>query len=285
MFSQHIGGREASRDPEQAVYESWGDATETSAWDQYISEMRKHFDYLANWTPGYPLALGDVGVINHGIFRRITSLEKLGISYDVRSDDTPETQKYASARGVSVSFKAAGRTPAVGSVLTQAEAGFTVEFSSKHSTLYEAIGCTTPSIVDLLTLGEQVLRLYQTAQWNRAWVVVVELVHCESTTILISSSSNSKLELSAKGNISSTISIADANIELGVAMSRDMQTAIIADKGLRPLYRVVSVDDYINNRVSPRPFLENKDINVQADLLAPASVNHLIHGRTHSEGL
>jgi hypothetical protein len=175
MPNQFDAVSEAGAMSRQAGYESWGDATAKSAWDQYISEMRKQYDYFANWTPGYPLALGDVGVINHGIFRRITSLDRLGISFDVRDDPTPESQKYATAQGVSVAFKAAGRSPAAGSVLTEAEAGFTVEFSSKHATLYEAIGCTTPSIADLLALGEQVLRQYQAAHWNRAWAVIVDL--------------------------------------------------------------------------------------------------------------
>ena len=276
MPNQFHAVSEAGAMSRQAGYESWGDATAKSAWDQYISEMRKQYDYFANWTPGYPLALGDVGVINHGIFRRITSLDRLGISFDVRDDPTPESQKYATAQGVSVAFKAAGRSPAAGSVLTEAEAGFTVEFSSKHATLYEAIGCTTPSIADLLALGEQVLRQYQAAQWNRAWAVIVELVSCESATILISSSSNSKLELTAKGKIASAISIADAKAELGVAMSRDMQTSIIAERGLHPLYRAVSVDDYINNRAVPMSLYETRDNLCQADLLAPSSLASLL---------
>jgi hypothetical protein len=260
----------SSLQPSLAQLESWGEAAGMSAWDQYISEMQKHFDYLANWTPGYPLALGDVGVINHGMFRRITSLEQLGVSFDVREDSTPETQKYASARGVSVTFKGAGRLPVAGSVLTEAEAGFTVDFSSKHATLYEAIGCTTPSIADLLSIGEQILRLYKNARWNRSWVTISELVNCESATILISNSSNSKLELSVKGNISSpTISIADAKAELGVAMARDMQTSILAQKGLRPLYRAVSIDDYLNNRPGTRSLAENLEEIALADLLAP----------------
>ena len=95
------------------------------AWEQYTKEMFEKFGYMATWTPGLPLELGDVGSHQRKVFSRATSLKNLGIEFKTREDKTEETQKHSSSGSVSIMFKAAGKAPAVGSVLTQAEAGFT----------------------------------------------------------------------------------------------------------------------------------------------------------------
>ena len=129
------------------------EALMAKAWDQYTKEMFEKFGYMATWTPGVQLELGDVGVVKDRLFTRITSLTNLGISFNKRDDKTEELQKHASSGSVSIVFKAAGKAPAVGSVLTQAEAGFTIEFKKNKSTVYEATGCVAPMIDDQVAVG------------------------------------------------------------------------------------------------------------------------------------
>jgi hypothetical protein len=212
------------------------------AWEQYAKEMFEKFGYLATWTPGVQLELGDVGVVKDRLFTRITSLKNLGIDFKTREDKTEETQKHSSSGSVSITFKAAGKAPALGSVLTQAEAGFSIEFKKSKATVYEAVGCVAPMIDDQLAVGKKVLEMYQQGNWNKDWAVITELVQARSATVLISNSSSAKIELSAGGTFSGgAASLADVNAQLQVAFSKDMMTTLVSQAGLTPLFKARGV--------------------------------------------
>jgi hypothetical protein len=212
------------------------------AWDQYTKEMFQKFGYMATWTPGVQFELGDVGVVKDRLFTRITSLKNLGIDFKTREDKTEETQKHSSSGSVSILFKAAGKAPAVGSVLTQAEAGFTIDFKKSKSTVYEAVGCVAPMIDDQVAVGKRILEMYQQGTWNKDWAVITELVQAKSATVLISNSSSSKIELSASGTFTGgAASLADVNAKLEMAFSKDMMTTLISQAGLTPLFKARAV--------------------------------------------
>lgn len=243
----------------------------SKAWEQYVSEMYKKFGYIATWTPGVQLKLGDFGIIKDKKFDRIANIGSLGITFQTRPDSSEESQKHTSTGNVSVIFKAAGKAPQVGSVLTEAEAGFTIEFKKSKSTVYEALGCTAPSIENQLEIGKKVIELYKKGDWNKDWVVITELVEAKSATVLISNSSNSKIEISVKGNISgATASIADVNAKLQVEFSRDMNTQLVSEKGLTPLFKARGIKS--NGPVGP---FENINRLGSLDFLDYATPNSL----------
>lgn len=255
---------------------AWNEAAGRSTWDQYITEIKNQFDYLAAWPPGNQVKIGDVGLMDHNRFWRLTTLDTLGIRLETRADDSRQTLKYATKASVTCAFKASGRAPVAGSVLTNAEAGFTVEFAGQNALLFEALGCSKESVLDQPGLGDQLLGLYRGGRWNKAWHVVLEVMHADSASVLISSSSNSKLELAAKGDLATTISIADATAQLQVVYSRDMQTSIVAERGLTPLYRAKTIDDYIRASdiplgLAPLALPLDYSLNV-SDILAPSQL-------------
>lgn len=208
------------------------------AWEQYATEMYKRFGYLATWTPGVPLKLGDFGFIKDKLFTRVDNIGNLGIDFRIREDTTKETQKHSTSGSVSISFKAAGKAPQVGSVSTDTEAGFTIEFKRSKSTVYEALGCVAPSIENQVEVGNEILKRFREGAWNKDWVVITELVETASATVLISNSSNSKIELSVSGKVApGAVSLADVSAGLQVAFSRDMNTTLISQEGLTPLFK------------------------------------------------
>ena len=212
------------------------------AWEQYTKEMFEKFGYMATWTPGLPLELGDVGTIKDRVFSRVTSLKNLGIDFKTREDKTEETQKHSSSGSVSILFKAAGKAPALGSVLTEAEAGFTIDFKKNKSTVYEATGCVAPTIEDQVAMGKKILELFQTGEWSKDWVVITELIQAKSATVLISNSSSSKIELSAKGTFTGgAASLADVSAQLQMAFSKDMMTTLVSQTGLTPLFKARAI--------------------------------------------
>jgi hypothetical protein len=208
-------------------------------WQQYTKEMAKRFGYLAAWTPGVQMSLGDVGVLKDNLFTRVTSLKNLGISFSPTApDNSEEDVKYASSGNVSIAFKAAGKVPSPGSALSEAEAGVTVEFNRKSAVVYEALGCTSPAIDDQVTLGDEIVSRYARGSWNKDWVVITQVVHAKSGSVLISAQSGAKIEVSASGKVTAgSFSMADASLGLSIVVQHDMQTTILAKTGMTPLFK------------------------------------------------
>jgi hypothetical protein len=209
---------------------------------QYTKELYNQFTYLAMWLPSVPIKLGDVGIFNKGRFERITRLRNLGLSFEIRQDKTPSQVSYATEGAVSLSFKAEGEAPPPVSQLTAAQAGFLIEMTRANATLFQALETYSPSIEDQVTLGKQILELYKTGEWDLKYFVVTEILEARSATILISSSVNARVELSATGKINpGMIDLADIHAGLRLEHSRNMNTQIIATAGLTPLFKARSV--------------------------------------------
>lgn len=205
---------------------------------KYAAEMFKKFGYHATWNPGTPLRLGDIGFFRKQIFTRITDLESLGLSFDIRNDTSKTSLYHASHGGLSITTKLAGNTSPAGSILLPADAGLIVEFTKENSVLFKANNTITISIKDNTRLSEQIIQLYLKNKWEKDWVLITELVKAENATILISNSADGKIELKANANLSAAmIDIADASFRFSTQFSRGLQTQIISAEGLTPLFR------------------------------------------------
>lgn len=205
---------------------------------QYTRELFDKFSYLAAWLPGVPVRLGDVGIIRDGHFQRVSSLENLGFTFAVRQDHAAAQLDYASRGAVSISFKAAGAIPPQGSVLARASAGVVIRMNRGNSLLFQVLGASFPSIEDQLSLEHEIRRRHAVGEWNTDHLVVTEVLQAGAAAILIASSSDARVELSARGNLSAgSISIADLDAGFEVAYSRGMHTRIVASAGLTPLFR------------------------------------------------
>ena len=209
----------------------------------YTREIYDNLRYRPTWLPGTPIGLGSVGLIEDGIFRAVTSLEKLKIPFEQVLDDERDSIDYTSDSGVSITFKGAGDTNPKFEAITQASAGALVEFSRSGAIILQLRVVAHHRIADQPALNKELLRavvIGDEDQWQRNWVVITEVVQAESATILISNSANSKLELKASGSLAPT-SLVDVSAELSVARESQVSTKIIAGSGLTPLYRGVRV--------------------------------------------
>lgn len=205
---------------------------------QYTRELYEKLSYLATWLPGVPLRVGDIGVMRDGHVQRVSSLDNLRIAFAVRRDHASAQLDYASRGAVSVAFKAAGAIPPDGSVLPEASAGVVIQMSRENSVLFQALGASFPSIEDQLGLEREIRLRHAGGGWDTDWFVVTEVLQARAATILIASSSDARLELSARGSLSpANISVADVEAGFEIAHVRGMHTRIVACEGLTPLFR------------------------------------------------
>lgn len=215
---------------------------------KYTKELYKQFRYLATWLPGTPLKLGDIGLLHGKEFTRIGNLgdDSYNIKFEIEQDQNPASIHHSSEGAVTVTAKGAGTVSPQNSSLLDIEAGFNVSFKKENAILFKAIGTLNHTIKDQIKLGNKVLGLYKDKKWDKDYVVITELVEAESATILISREKNSIIDLKVNGDVgASGLNIADANLGLGVSFSRGLNTEIIAEKGLTPLFKISKVKNSI----------------------------------------
>ncbi len=233
--------------------------------EQYTDEMEKYFGYYATWNPGLNLALGDIGTFKDNVFTKISDLDSFGVKFEVRDDPTKTDIEYSSKGSVTTSTKLSGAASPPGSVLTNVDAGIIVEFGKENSTLFKANGTVTPTIKDTTAIGNQVLELYKEGKWNKHWAIITELVKADSATVLISNSANGKIELKANANVNApSIDIADAEFKFSGQFSRGLDTRIIAQEGINPLFKIMG----IKTRIFLPPIFKVRGI-LAIDVLTP----------------
>lgn len=227
-----------------------------STYKTYLRALHKKFGYRATWSPGTPLKIGDVGVINgDGVFSPVGTLESMGITgADVRPGSTLESLNFNSSSGVSIALKASGQAAPTGSHLTEAEAGFSISFSKESAIVFRA---SNPKEEIILTgnIGQQILQKYENGEWNKDYVVITSLVSAEATTVIISGESGGQIDISASGKADvSDADLASADGSLDVKWSNKISEQIVGKSGLTPLYRVHGIEKrwFRDGRFVPR---------------------------------
>ncbi len=210
---------------------------------QYLKEMNGKFLYRATWEPNKPLRIGDIGILEKGVFSHRSTLESENIPMEVRVDENEGSLKYNSEGSVDIKTKLAGKAKMPQSQLGELDAGFSIHFSREKSIVFQLNGAKTHIITNVGAIETEVLSRFMQNKWRKNWVIITELIEGKEGTIIISNSKESSIELKAKANVnpSANIDIADASLDLGVVSKKNIGTEIIGKGGLTPLYRVAGI--------------------------------------------
>jgi len=205
----------------------------------YAKQIAKKFGYYATWLPTTPLKLGDFGIIfNKFIFVRVGNIEDLGIKFDKRLDQTETSFKYQTSGAVNMSVRVVADS-SIPTAPIKTKVGFS--FSKSNSVVFNANAVKSNSIEDQITLSKDIMDHFHNKKWNIRHRVITELVEADTATIIIANSRSSKLELSANGDISDQIDIANAEFGFSITTTNKMCYTDIANKGLIPLFRVSGI--------------------------------------------
>lgn len=226
----------------------------------YLSHMNAKTKYRATWDPTKKLAIGYIGKLSEGVLSIYSSLDKEGIAVEVAIDDTGAAMDYTSHDSVTISTKLSGSAPVAGSVLSNLEAGFSLEFKSDKSIVFQTSNHKVHQLINLAEIERKVLEKYNSGNWDKDWVIVTELVEADAATIIISNSSNGSLDLKAKADVgAANLSLTNAALGLAVARERGSTLKYIAQSGLTPLYRVMGIR---------RPFLGSPSFGTKGEATA-----------------
>ncbi|MDC8014150.1 hypothetical protein [Tahibacter soli] len=231
----------------------------------YQSELHDKLGFFATWLPGEPIEIGDVGVFEGGRFRRMTSLEELGIASETAAIGATLDVQYTSTRGTAVNV------PASAGVAGVATAEVTVDFSSSGAFLFHANGLQVHRLENRMAAAKAILEAHRRKAWEPEWLLVESLYAAKSATVVISEDSAAQLVLAASvaGPIGG-LSLSDPKLGLKVVSTRGRLFHAVGAEGLRPLYSCLRVKDPLFGEPQVQPVRSARGIEAAAELVRPA---------------
>jgi hypothetical protein len=197
----------------------------------YQREMHKRLGFFATWLPGDPIEIGDVGLLEAGRFRRMTSLDELCIPYEVGVGPTRQDVQVSSSQGINL-ITSVGATAAA-SLKTDVR----VEFSRKGAFIFNASTLRPRLLVNRSAVSKAIMDTYKIGQWDRGWLLVDSLHVADRATILVSEDNAAQVVLSANGaGVQSGISLADPKIDFTITSVRGSIVHVVGGRDLHPIY-------------------------------------------------
>jgi hypothetical protein len=203
-----------------------------SARDRYLSEIASQWQYLPTWLPGRAVRLGQTGVFEDGSVQVDDDISASGFSFTEDVDQSTSSLSYCSQRAVSWGWAGGAGSP------TGERADVEVSFSRANAILFHAHEAVEHRIANLSELKSRILELDRKAAWAKNKAVVVSVVTARSTTVLISSSAGASVTCEAKAG-AALGSLADPELGLKQRSARNMDTTLVAEGALTPLYQAL----------------------------------------------
>lgn len=209
----------------------------------YVQEISKKTNYRANWLPGKPLNVGDVGKIEDGIFTLYTTLELQGLP--VRTGESVSTLQadYSSKDSVRITSES-GSNSASGSPTPPGKQRCRIEFLKSDGVLFHLLNPRRLFIENLSEVENQILEFYKKSVWNLGWVIVTEVVRADSTTIIFNSGGSNTLDFEFTGTEDTEpVNLADTKLNLNLLSETGTSTKLIARPDITPLYIIKGISD------------------------------------------
>lgn len=222
--------------------------------------------YYLSRTIGSERRLGDVGTYSKANgFNRIRTLDDYGISYEARRDENPADYEYTSEQGIEIKTSAEGEPAGIFESITEAEAGVRVEFKNKFTGVFSATGAVQPEISDKAKVVSAI-KAERSQSRDQDYAVVTGVMNAESSTVLISNSSEAMVELQATGSVNlGGFSVADLSTGFELSDSSGMRTLQVAEPSNTPLFKLETITEDSDEGIIPLPFLDNAQRRASAE--------------------
>ncbi len=204
----------------------------------YQKEMHDNLGFFAAWLPGDPLEVGDVGVLDGGRFRTMTSLHELGIAVQLIDGQAMHNLQYTSTEGTKIATTAGAAAAPV------LKAEIAVEFSRQGAFVFHASSLKPRSLDNRAMVADSIVSAFQSGKWKKEWLLIESLHTAERATIIVSEDQSAGLVLTATAETPIPgVSLADPKVGLTVASTRGKIVHIIGGVGMHPLYSCLRLKD------------------------------------------
>ncbi len=233
-------------------------------WQYYANEMHTRWNFLVAWPPNQKLSIGDVGTLEGNVFTPQTSLDNLGIEYNKNIlTGNVENEEFYSEGQVKVynKFEATAQP----SALSKLGADVVISFQKENAVYYKAPKSQIYSLDDKLSLGNKMVELYQNytddtvnkrpirKEWELNWAVITDLHYAERATIIISNKKDAYVGLNAAAG-TDKIDILNLNCDLQMVSFQGIETKIIGEESLTPLFNVLRLDETVTPQLGAKQY-------------------------------
>ena len=214
----------------------------------YQQEMHDNLGFFPTWLPADRIEIGDVGILEAGRFRPITSLLELGIVGKVGTGAATQNVQYTSTQGTKIATAAGAAATAL------AKAEITVDFSREGAFVFHASRLQQQNLENRAAVGHEIVKVYKKGKWKKEWLIVEALQTAERATIIVSEDSSAGLVLVANAEVPvASVSLSDPKIRLTVGSMRGKIVHVIGSKGIHPLYSCLRLKDPFFGSPSVQP--------------------------------
>jgi hypothetical protein len=205
---------------------------------QYAKEIKRELNYSATWFPNVPVSLGDVGTIKDYQYHHKTSLDNLGIPFKKTKGTTSDQIKYSSRDKVSIYEKVSGQAPLPGSGFTEVDAGVSIKFNKAEATVFHLLGCTSTVINDIKSIGDEIISRYKSKRWDKGNVVITEVVTALKSTILVSQSRDTQVDIKVKTGVGAPgFNLANIGNDSSWSTSKELGVEFVSAEYLKPMFK------------------------------------------------
>ena len=213
--------------------------------ETYANSVREDSGlYYAAWSPEARYSLGDVGILQNGkMFVQKTSLKDEGIAFDEEPDEDPGSFDLTSKRDISISLKLSGEVNPSAPSLPSGKAGVVVGFGRSSNYIIRSEEVYEPRIRNMAAVEREVMERFKARRWQKEWVIISQLVRCVKVDILISKSSNTKVEILAKGDVPAGQYVNLGNVDFGFEITAGGGAVynFLNTKNATPLFQLVGI--------------------------------------------
>ncbi len=170
----------------------------------YIDGIKKKLKtYWAAWLPNSQYSLGDYGILEGSLFKKVGSLNDLSIDFESSEYSKRGSIEYVSESGVQIYFKTIGQINNNLPNIPEEKAGINIQFSSKGAFLVQIPDSNEVSINNFKSLQDSIIAKFESGDWNKDWVFITKIINAPTATFLISNSSESNMEFALEGDLTS----------------------------------------------------------------------------------
>ncbi|HEY0036343.1 MAG TPA: hypothetical protein VGB66_06620, partial [Longimicrobium sp.] len=146
-------------------------------------------------------------------------------------------------KDVKVTLKLASQVSTGAPSIPQANAGVVVEFGRQGAYVIKAGTSYEPRLANVARLEDEILARLKAGSWKKEWVVVSQLVKTPNASILVSQTSNAKVEITAQGDatVGQAVKLGDVKFSFGITSESGKVYNFLDAENITPLFQLVGV--------------------------------------------
>lgn len=212
----------------------------------YTKTIRKEFKYFATWHPNDTIKLGDIGILDGGIFKYKAHLSDFGIDFKTKISQTEGDIHFKSDENTKITYKLSGDITSPNSILTKADAGISIQFGSEESIVVDIVDIKTHTISNQFQLGAIIEDRFNNPKhgetWYKSWVVVTKVLQGASGTVIISKGKNANISLKVNAELGqSDIKLSGIDADFDIVHTQGIGTESIGKKNITPLFQCAGI--------------------------------------------